>query len=289
MASFNLRVLALLGMAFGLGAAAGIVLAPRIAKMVSRPVHVPAPEPVACPPASAGLKTIVAFGQSNAANYGGAGPSDADWGQDHYRPRADVRVLDWRSGQCFRAKDPLQGADGRAASLWGRFGDELIARRQGEQIMIVAFGVGATTIADWTDGKVERRTGETLAERLPKVAAAMKQAGYRADFVAFQQGESDRATGYSDYRQRLDLLGERVVQHFGQPLTAAISTLCQGPANPEVARAIREAAAAGSTIRVGPDLDVALAHALDRMDRCHLSRIGLEKAGRLWADAFDAR
>lgn len=289
MALLNPRIAVLLLLVFGIGAGSGAILAPILQKKAGKSAALAPPEPVACPTASEGLKVVVAFGQSNAANYGGAGPTDADWGKDHYRPQKDVRVLDWQTGQCFRANDPLPGADGRAASLWGRFGDAVIARSGAGQVLIVAFGVGATTLADWTEGKTERRTGEILAERLPKVASALGKAGYKADMIAFQQGESDRETSYADYRGRLETLAGRVEQHFGKPLTVAISTLCQGPASPDVTRAIRDVAATHRATRLGPDLDKDVAHALDRMDRCHLSRVGLEKAARLWVDAFDAR
>ena len=253
----------------------------------SAPGEIPRAVAATCPDPGKTL-VVAAFGQSNAANYGGVTWAIPFWGTDHYKPKGPVFALDWKSGKCFVANDPLPGAEGQGSSIWGRFGDALIARGKAENVLILAFGVGGTSIADWTEPRPEKRTGERLDERLQKAASTLTGAGYRPDFIAFQQGESDVATSYADYRAAIALLAGRTEKLFGRPMTAAISTLCQQPSSPEIGRAIRDTAAEG-LLRLGPDFDSELTHALDRMDRCHLSGLGLEKAARMWGEAFDAR
>lgn len=241
---------------------------------------------IPCPHAAPQTKIIVAFGQSNSANFGGTNGDRKNWGVDQYNAKQDVVILDWRTGQCFRANDPLPGADGLGASIWGRMGDELIARGLAKQVVVVSFGVGATTIADWTEEKIVKKTGEQLRQRLDKVSAALTTAGFGADFVAFQQGESDKLTSYELYRQSLEILADHSIAQFGQKLTVAISTLCQAPPRKDLTRAIRDVTGSGRA-NLGPDFDTEAVNVLDRFDRCHLSGMGLDKAAILWADSYE--
>jgi hypothetical protein len=243
-------------------------------------------EEIPCPIPSTNLKIVVTFGQSNSANYGGMFVKKQRRNIDHYQPVGDVRVLHWKTGKCFVGNDPVVGASGDGASLWGRFGDELIAQKKATQVLIVAFGVGGTSIREWVGEKATERDGENLAERLETAASTLRRAGYTADMVAFQQGESDPDISYHEYRSRLEKLGERVYQLFQSPMVTAVSTLCQRPAHAGISRAIHDAVADHPAIRLGPSFDKDVAHVLDRTDQCHLSGIGLDKGARFWAELF---
>ena len=86
---------------------------------------------------------------------------------------------------------------------------------------------------------------EPLGDRITKVQERLTHLGYKANFVAWQQGESELATPREVYSAALGRLAARVMSKFGTELTVAISTLCQAGAYPHVQSAIREAVSTG--------------------------------------------
>lgn len=244
----------------------------------ARSVAPPAPpaivrEAVACPRPEDRPFVLIAFGQSNAANYGGAGEPGA------LTTAPKAVALDWKTGRCYRAADPLPGADGTGASPWVR-----LAAMLDRPVLIVAFAVGGTRIAEWTGEAPERHPARAdVPGRITAAGRALDALGLRASAVLFQQGESDRETPGPAYAASLRRLAGQVEAAFGVPLIVAKSTLCQRPEIEAVRQAIDATAATDPRVIAGPDMDRIASHALDRSDRCHLSVAGLNKASAAWA------
>ena len=93
----------------------------------------------ACPPPHERM-VLVTAGQSNASMTG----------QSRYS--ASDHVFVYHNGQCFRAYDPLIGADGDDGSPWGRLADMLVSSGRYENVVIIALARSSSTIEEWAPG-----------------------------------------------------------------------------------------------------------------------------------------
>lgn len=269
-----------LALGVGLPVAGGIGYA-----LGARSVAPPAPpvitrEAVACPSPADRPFVLVAFGQSNAASYGGIeSHAPLRFEPGAHAHAANAVALDWQSGRCFRAADPLPGTDGHGASPWVR-----LAAGIDRPVLVVAFAKGGTTIADWAGGAPPRHPAlADVPGRIEAAGRALARLGLAADRVIMMQGESDPHTSATAYEAALSRVAAKVEAAFGRPLVVAKSTLCQRPEIAAVRAAIDAAAARDPRVIAGPDFDRIASHALDRTDRCHLSVAGIEKAAAAWA------
>jgi hypothetical protein len=214
---------------------------------------------------------LVALGQSNAGNHGGA-PSASDHG---------VQLV---AGRCYRIADPLADATGAGGSIWSRLASALGHRGTERPLVLVLLAVESTRAAEWT-----ART--KIAARLDDLLHDLASRGVAVSAILWQQGEADARAGTSRGAYVADL--EAVIRRIrgagiDAPVLLAHSTRC-GPAVTTPIREARiEVASAMSNVRIGPDTD-----RLDdsyRVDGCHFTAQGLDAAARDWHQALvDAR
>lgn len=214
---------------------------------------------------------LLVLGQSNAGNHGGQTQPVG------VHRAASVTVSDGKN--CFRVADPLPGGTGRAQSIWSRLEPALRVLGVQREVVVVLLAVDSTTIDDWT------RSDSPLSRRLDAVLQAA--AALPVDFVLWQQGESDARAGTStrDYADAwLGLVRRMRGAGVKAPVLAALSTHCRSGAGQAVRLALREGAAQGHRVSLGPDTDL-LTGAL-REDDCHFTAAGLDAAASLWAQAL---
>jgi Carbohydrate esterase, sialic acid-specific acetylesterase len=255
--------LALIAVAFAVTLIAGAAVAyPHKALHLARLAF----DRVPCPPQTDRTMVAVAFGQSNAGN------------QAQYRHRARANVLNFFDGSCFRAKDPLLGAEGMRGSIWTLMGDSLSERF--DYVVVAPVAVGSTRIAHWNGA---------LAERLEERLAALKAGGYRVTHFLWQQGEADAGvTPASEYAAALSALIARSRRDFpAAGFWVAQASRCGTLADPGIRRAQSEVVAPGLGIYPGPNTDTIPRE--QRFDGCHFARSGQERAARLWAEAISGR
>ncbi len=124
---------------------------------------------------------LMTFGQSNSANAG----------QDRYIPQRDVANFNIHDGKCYRAEDPLLGPDGTGGSVWGVLGDKLIDGGHYESVLVVPFGIGGSSIAQWQEAGPFH---EIFAHALTTV----REAGVKPTHVLWHQGEADAVSGTAE-------------------------------------------------------------------------------------------
>lgn len=223
---------------------------------------------------------LFTFGQSNAAN---SGP-------DRFTAKPAVANFSMSDGKCYRATDPLLGADGSGGSVWGHVGDRLIETGRYDRVLIVAVGIGGSNIARWT------KEGD-LNPRIRKALDQLKTAGIRPTHILWHQGEADRmrGTGTEDY---IEAFGS-IVQTFRDlgfdaPLFPAIATHCnmfgQSPARHEegmaaVRMAQQQLPQRFAGVRPGPDTDQ-ITGLQNRYDDCHFTHTGMAAHADLWVQAI---
>jgi hypothetical protein len=218
-------------------------------------------------------RTMVAFvfGQSNSANHGDA----------KFRATSTAEVNFW-DGRYFAADDPLLGASGDGGGPWTAMANRLIAARTFDGVILIAAGISATSVQEWTAGG---RLNGMLEQRL----AETSDAGLTVTHFLWHQGEQDSfpqgAAAYDGAMQPIIALTKRF---FAQSkFFVAQATICGPGAVPNVElRKAQQGLTRLAGVHAGPDTD-AIGFA-DRYDHCHLNRNGLEKHAAGWATAIAA-
>ncbi len=208
-------------------------------------------------------------GQSNAANSGDS------------RHVSRQNVYNFYHGRCYRARDPLVGAQGTGGSIWSRLGDRLVEGRRYERVLVVPVAVSGTQIERWAP------SGDLHARILDAITRT-RAAGIQITHVLWQQGESDASAGTS--KEQYMAAFEEMVKSMrdagvGAPVYVALTTRCGRPK--PAAAAIRSAQAAvvdpSHNVFAGPDID-ALGEEYRQADECHLNEAGLERSAALWLE-----
>jgi peptidoglycan/LPS O-acetylase OafA/YrhL len=212
---------------------------------------------------------LLVLGQSNAANHGAMPPVAASAAVIH-------------NGRCYRSTDPLPGGTGSGASIWTQLPAAWQALGQTRPLAFSIVAVESTTIRQWTG------QGELL-ERAADQLTGLRRVGMAPDAVLWLQGEADARDGTSeaDYLAGLQRLSNRLSDaglDASTPIMVATATRCQASESAAIRRAQMAAPALKQRFIAGPDLDQ-LADDL-RVDRCHFSAAGLQKAASLWANTL---
>ncbi|HEY9615558.1 MAG TPA: sialate O-acetylesterase [Microcoleaceae cyanobacterium] len=215
------------------------------------------------------LMVALAFGQSNSANYG------------NRRLTAQKTVYNFHAGKCYRAVDPLLGADGNGGSVWTRLGNRIVQQKLYDRVLFTSIGVGGTEIQRWAPA------GD-LHPRITTAIQQLKAAGFNITHLLWHQGETDAEIGTPKevYQQRFMAMLERIrVAGVQAPVYVSVTSRCgDRPPQPAIQQAQRELVNPAQGILLGPNTDE-LGDA-DRYDRCHFSASGLNKAADLWLQAL---
>lgn len=219
--------------------------------------------PVACP---AGAMVILVVGQSHGANYVAE------------RFAGSPGVFNAFEGECYRARDPLLGAEGAKGNLWTQVGNVIVADRLARAVVILNPSIGSSKLHQWIpQGSLNSHLGASIAG-LPK--------GLTITHVAIQIGEGDyqEATSARKFRKGL---GELVKFLRAQGVTAPVfvaqeSLYCSAArADNPIARVQRTFRADG--VFPGPNMD---ALPFGRDDGCHLSGSGAKEFAPQWVESF---
>jgi len=216
---------------------------------------------------------LLTFGQSNSANFGDT------------RYTAGDRVVNFNphNGRCYRTEDPLLGADGDGGSVWGRLGDRLVASGAFDRVLVVPFGIGGTSLREWT-------TGGRLHPRVEYTIRQLQRAHIAPTHVLWHQGENDARdrTSAADYSAMFSALVD-ALRDYGvdAPVFPAVATICGNLGSEEIREAQRALPRQLEGVYPGPDTD-SLSDMRDRYDLCHFSERGLERHARLWETALRA-
>jgi len=210
---------------------------------------------------------LLTFGQSNSANFG----------DTRYTAGDAVANFNLHDGRCYRALDPLFGADGDGGSVWGRLGDRLIASGTFDRVLVVPFGIGGTGLREWT-------TGGRLHPRVENAARQLQRAQIQPTHVLWHQGEDDalNKTSTEDYITMFAALVDALRAYgIDAPVFPAVASICKHMGSDEIRNAQRALPLRLTGVYPGADTDT-LTDMRDRYDFCHFSDRGLDRHAALW-------
>lgn len=222
-------------------------------------------------------KVLFTFGQSNSANYG----------QPQYLYTAKHDVFNYYQGKLYKAQDPLLGATGKGASVWGILGDKLIEADLADAVTIVPIGIGGVTVGSWAKGGTNHALLEkTLDELVAK--------GIHIDCICWHQGESDNIqnTTTEQYMERFLTIREAFRERgIDAPIVVAVASYHQWcldedyGCSDDIRNAQKRLAKEYKDIYQGPDTDK-LNKLYQRADGIHFSHLGQREHASLWVKAL---
>jgi hypothetical protein len=207
----------------------------------------------------------LAFGQSNAANYGET-PFPAVPG-----------VYNFFEGKLYEAGDPMLGASGIKGSIWTRLGKKIVDRAFFKNIVFITIAEGNSEIERWAaKGDLNKRLINSIREA--------QRNNLSITHLLWYQGEKDAAIGTSTeaytrmFREMLDSIRSTGCR---APLYVAVATRGSGRApNAQIRRAQKEVVSFAQSVYPGPDTDE-LGYAY-RYDGTHFSSEGLDMVADKW-------
>lgn len=220
---------------------------------------------------------LFTFGQSNSANYG----------QKQYLYTAKHDVYNYFDGKLYKAQDPLLGATGTGASVWGILGDKLIEHNLAKAVTIVPIGIGGVTVGSWAEGgNNHAKLVKTLDELLAK--------GIHIDCICWHQGESDNIqnTTTEQYMERFLTIRKAFRERgIDAPIVVAVASYHQWcleedkGCSDDIRNAQKRLAKEYKDIYSGPDTDK-LNMLYQRADGIHFSYLGQREHAALWVKAL---
>lgn len=230
---------------------------------------------VQCPMQTEQTAVLLAFGQSNSANYGG----------QRYRAH-DSRIVNFFNGKCYVAESPLLGAGGGLGESWTLLGNRLVDAGLYQQVVLIPAGIGASGIQRWATG------GDLNKMLLAVLDDAAKT--FRITHVLWHQGESDYGLGTSE-TVYISAFQSIVASLRGggvaAPIYLATASFEDHYRDWTKTNPVTMAQAKipdGKTIFAGPDTDADIV-ALDRYDGTHFGATGQEKFAARWMDILRRR
>ena len=217
----------------------------------------------------------LAFGQSNAGNYG----------KTAYTPH-NAFVFNFHNGKLYTAKDPLIGTTGKGGSVWTRLGDKLIDSGLYHKVILIPIAVGGSAIDRWVFG------GDCF-EKLQQTLKTLDSQHIRLTHVFWHQGESDNVlnTTKAKYKEHLGAILQTLRKYQSADFYVSIASYHSvAIAKPlGVDNAIRDAQQEfineNKGVLAGPDTDTII-HAIHRHDSVHFSDFGMTAYAQLWFNAI---
>jgi hypothetical protein len=228
-----------------------------------------------CPHDVTRVLVLVPMGQSNAAN------------SVHglYNDLKDERILNFFSGSCFIARDPLIGNGGIHGSIWSLLALAILQKSHWSYIMIAPMAVGSSAVARWgNDGDLFPMAKMRIHE--------LSRSGFRNVAFLWHQGEVDRIDlggNAADYRAHLREVIALTKSEFSKsPFFVSIATKCgtESDPDPEIQRAQLSVINPSEGVYAGPNTD--LLNNDFRSDGCHFNAKGAKGEVSLWLDSLGA-
>lgn len=232
-------------------------------------IHYAGKQPVASPAITNRTMVAFVFGQSNAANHGGERQASTSGRVHHYF-----------EGRYYAAADPLLGASGYFGSVWPLLGDRLIDAGLHDRIVLMAAGVGGSSVKEWQPGG---RLHAMLRQRLHEA----QRSGLVITHFLWHQGEADHAADPAEYAAALNRVIDVAQGHFPQArFFVAQASRCDSHPSSAALLAAQRGVTRRAGVFLGPDTD-AIGPA-DRYDDCHFSGRGLARHAQGWLQALRA-
>lgn len=213
---------------------------------------------------------FLAFGQSNAGNYGAGS----------YTCRNEV--YNYYKGDLYKAQEPLLGPDGGGTSVWTRVADMVIDSGLYDKVVIVPCAIGGTSVKCWAEGPCKKKLLETLDY--------LQADSINLTHIFWDQGETDNVdnTTTDEYKRRLGEVIKMIrSRNFKAPFFTTISSYFPynndnvNGIDPDIVNAQKEMISKMSGVKEGPNTD-SLNLAYYRADAVHFTEKGLDILAMKW-------
>ncbi len=236
---------------------------------------------------------IAYFGQSNSAN--SVTPKSSA------PPPSNLFQYNWKSGRCYRYREPLLGADGFGGNTITPAAIDLATKYPGP-VTIIPFGVSRTSVLQWAFGHLAIQQHVALAQ--------IRKSGLSPTIVLWHQGETDAKlhrlllrilTTFphtTQWKSLLISLGQHAYNHGLQTVInrsrnyfprshfgIALATRCQNDLWPPIRQAQIEAAGNNQRAFISADSDRIFGSSL-RYDGCHFSNSGAKALSQEYVAAI---
>ncbi|MDN3548280.1 sialate O-acetylesterase [Mucilaginibacter aquaedulcis] len=214
---------------------------------------------------------LLAFGQSNSANYG----------MGNYVCKNEV--YNYYKGELYKAQEPLLGPEGPGSSVWTRVADMLIDSGIYKKVIIVGCGIGSTPVNSWAEGSSKKVLEKTLDY--------LKKDNLKLTHILWEQGETDNANNTTKTQYKKDLKNVISIVRQTQPSAPFfVSITSYFPYGEEknilgidtdITQAQLEVIKEGNNIKQGPNTD-SLNLCYYRYNDLHFTEHGLDKLAYKW-------
>ena len=254
--------------------------------------------------ATGGSAVILIAGQSNAAN-----SADLDNNGRPFHVDGPIFNFNLADEKCYRAENPLLGADGPYQSFALPLAAHVIDAGIFHRVLLVPIAVASTLIEEWAPPSGHHWV------RFSRSVASLNRLGLQPHFILWHQGEGNagfltaggnalqptRAIGDNASQTTRDALRLSYVRSFlrivdglrtlgvSAPILPAVATLCGvEKVSPDIRAAQLSLPQAGWNIYAGPDTDeLGLAYRSAK-DGCHFSHEGNLVHARKWFGVLQA-
>lgn len=208
---------------------------------------------------------IIVAGQSNVANTVSS------------LSKNSTNIYNFYDSILYLAQDPLLGATGKQGSLWIEVGEQLLAKTEYNEVVIINIARSNSSISDWAnEGKFSNLIAQALNSAI--------QLGLKPDVLLWGQGERDAIDNMqkSDYHKMLtNLVTNTNKEALGMPIIISLSSRCFSNAeNTNIRQAQMQTIQRFNFVFQGPDTDKLGTDY--RYDDCHFNTKGKEINSNLW-------
>jgi len=227
---------------------------------------------VSCPIQNDDTVVMLVIGQSLSANHA----------TQKFTTKYPDSVINYFNNKCYIASSPLLGASSEHGEFITPLADMLIKSKKYKTVVIVASGIGGTSINRW-------QFGGDLNAMLSKTIGQLSNS-YKITHVIWQQGESDylEHTSTASYINSFDsIVNTLLLKNVDAPIFISISTKC-GPnwVEDNPISLAQKKLVDNKKIFIGVNTDILL-DAIDRTpDECHLMGAGQIKISASYANAI---
>lgn len=213
-------------------------------------------EQIECPNNNERLGVLVTFGQSNSASY-------------RVRSNEVNDVVNYHSGNCYRASSPLLGATNTDGEWMSLTAQSLVDAGLYDTVVVMSLGIGNSPVAAWTEGS------ELYLHLIDNLNAISEK--YTVTDMLWHQGESDLkwGVGTNQYVASFsDMISTVRAANVTAPIFVSIASFCNGGEYPNnITNAQFKIINEINGVELGVNTDELLPSAM-RHDNCHFNEQG---------------
>lgn len=195
--------------------------------------------------------------------------------------RSNPNIYNFYNNSLYHAQDPLLGATGKQGSLWINVGEQLLAKTNYTEVVIINVARNNSSISEWINkGKFN--------DLIYQASSTALLSGLKPNVFLWGQGERDAFDNMSksDYQKMLKKLVKKTHKKSpNTPIVISVSSKCfSHTSNNNIRQAQLETVQFFDFVFQGPDTDkLGMKY---RYDGCHFNEKGKVFNSKLWVSSI---